>query len=1028
MKHPITYSIILILAFAFMGQAQEVHCNMYKLPFEQMVDESNRIAYAEVVSGNSFWNEKQTMIYTYYQLRVLQSLKGSLPQEVTLVVEGGRAHGMLMEYQDRIEFQPGARMVIMLSRIPRYWDCAKPTDDCFAAYASKQGVFMINEITGSSSDVFNRFETADALMNRITGMTGKPAVVPQQKFIPNQGGNTAVATVTSLTPTTLTAGTGSVLTIAGSGFGATRGTGFVEFTTVNGGFAQPLPRHYISWTDTQIQVFVPSLTTNAGVTDEPAATGVVRVTPQGGATVTSPSTITVRYALFNRLNASLDSTVTLRMVNDDAAGGYTFNYNDQFAALGAGAQASLERALSAWKCATRVNMKIASATTTIRATGADNFNVITDDIQAPLPPGILGRGLNLVALCGSGQLVKALTLEMDVIVDASPSSGTWNFSAANPSATQFDFETVFLHELGHLHQLSHTKVGGSEVMVPTVSLGATRRSLHQNDLDAANDAMARSIAAAGCSIGSHIQLVPSLSITSNVVFPVCNPVSVTFTATTTNMTSNTTLNWFRNGVQVAQGTTYTLNAPVNNDVVFCQFSACTTIRSNSITLTISNNTATITYAASYCKSVTTAQSVTRTGAAGGTYTASPAGLTINASTGAITPSTSTVGTYTITYTVAASGACAQFSTIATVSIGAAPTVSMVYGSSNYCRSQTGSVSPTTTASGPVTYSVAPAGLTLNTSTGAFTPSTSAAGSYTVTASVNGTGACAGTVVTAVRSIVLSSPLATPGVIAGITAGVCGSTKNYSISAVAGASSYTWTVPAGASITGPSTGTTISVVFTSSFTSGSITVRANALNGCNSGLRSLTVSGVPSQPGIISSTSPILGSTTVSIPPVSGATSFVWTVTGATIISGQGTTAISILGFIFSSATVCVRAVNACGQSAQRCANVNTLQGTNGQQGAMESDEAIETVKFVAPAVYPNPAEDILNVSFEESKVAGDVMVDIMDAGGLLIHRAHYNEIYGTRLQLSLQDLPVGMYMLRMQSLDGTVHTQRFIKQ
>ena len=206
------------------------------------------------------------------------------------------------------------------------------------------------------------------------------------------------------------------------------------------------------------------------------------------------------------------------------------------------------------------------------------------------------------------------------------------------------------------------------------------------------------------------------------------------------------------------------------------------------------------------------------------------------------------------------------------------------------------------------------------------------------------------------------------------------------------------------------------------------MRANALNGCNSAVRSLSVSGIPAQPGTISSTSPILGSTTVSIAPVSGATSFVWTVTGATIISGQGTTSISILGLIFSSANVCVRAVNACGQSAQRCANVNTLQGTNGQQGAMESDEAIETVKFVAPAVYPNPAEDILNVSFEESKVAGDVMVDIMDAGGLLIHRAHYNEIYGTRLQLSLQDLPVGMYMLRMQSLDGTVHTQRFIKQ
>jgi hypothetical protein len=52
--------------------------------------------------------------------------------------------------------------------------------------------------------------------------------------------------------------------------------------------------------------------------------------------------------------------------------------------------------------------------------------------------------------------------------------------------------------------------------------------------------------------------------------------------------------------------------------------------------------ATISYAGTpFCKSVATAQSVTRTGTAGGTFSASPAGLTINAATGAITPSTST---------------------------------------------------------------------------------------------------------------------------------------------------------------------------------------------------------------------------------------------------------------------------------------------------------------------------------------------------------------------------------------------------
>ena len=69
--------------------------------------------------------------------------------------------------------------------------------------------------------------------------------------------------------------------------------------------------------------------------------------------------------------------------------------------------------------------------------------------------------------------------------------------------------------------------------------------------------------------------------------------------------------------------------------------------------------ATINYAGSpYCSNGGTA-TVTRTGTAGGTYTAAPAGLTINAATGDVTLGTSTPGTYTVTYTIAAAGGCPQ---------------------------------------------------------------------------------------------------------------------------------------------------------------------------------------------------------------------------------------------------------------------------------------------------------------------------------------------------------------------------------
>ena len=85
---------------------------------------------------------------------------------------------------------------------------------------------------------------------------------------------------------------------------------------------------------------------------------------------------------------------------------------------------------------------------------------------------------------------------------------------------------------------------------------------------------------------------------------------------------------------------------------------------------------TISYSGSpYCKSLSTAQTVTRNGTGGGTYSA-PAGLTLDPMTGSITPSLSNAGTYTVTYTVAASGGCADYITTASVSITDVPSASI----------------------------------------------------------------------------------------------------------------------------------------------------------------------------------------------------------------------------------------------------------------------------------------------------------------------------------------------------------------
>ena len=83
-------------------------------------------------------------------------------------------------------------------------------------------------------------------------------------------------------------------------------------------------------------------------------------------------------------------------------------------------------------------------------------------------------------------------------------------------------------------------------------------------------------------------------------------------------------------------------------------------------------TASISYTSPFCGNIATPQSVTLTGTGaytGGTYSALPAGLTI-AANGSITPGTSTAGTYTVTYTVAASGGCPGVTATASVTIAA----------------------------------------------------------------------------------------------------------------------------------------------------------------------------------------------------------------------------------------------------------------------------------------------------------------------------------------------------------------------
>lgn len=158
--------------------------------------------------------------------------------------------------------------------------------------------------------------------------------------------------------------------------------------------------------------------------------------------------------------------------------------------------------------------------------------------------------------------------------------------------------------------------------------------------------------------------------------------------------------------------------------------------SNAVTVNLSVNTApvqpVISYQFdSYCSS-SEAAAVTQSGAAGGSYSASPSGLSINSMSGLITPAASQTGNYTVTYLVPGGGGCPPVSTTTVVSILRLPTAMISYAGPFTQNQGPQSVVLTGTDDYLGGSFSSTAGLVINATTGEITPSASTSGTYTVT--------------------------------------------------------------------------------------------------------------------------------------------------------------------------------------------------------------------------------------------------------------------------------------------------------
>lgn len=258
----------------------------------------------------------------------------------------------------------------------------------------------------------------------------------------------------------------------------------------------------------------------------------------------------------------------------------------------------------------------------------------------------------------------------------------------------------------------------------------------------------------------------------------------------------------------------------------------------------------------------------------------------------------------------------------------------------------------------------------------------------------------------------------PSSITGQLKGVCGQTLSYSVANAAGAASYTWTAPAGATIVSGQGTRFVDISFSNSFTSGQIQVYTT--NACgNSTVRSSPVmTGAPDKPASITGPVSVCANQSgynYSVTSLPGAAAYNWTLpAGASITNGAGTNAISA-SWGTTAGNVVVSASNSCGTSASTSLAVSVSCRISGNDALI-----------LQTHVYPVPAEDEITIEFN-AETSSTVSIRLIDLSGRTVISKELAVPAGTHSEkLDVGQLNRGTYFLRVLNENGESKTVKLL--
>lgn len=449
-------------------------CTLVPFSLQKKVYMSDIVVEAKVIQKESFWNDTHDYIYTKNLLEVTTVFKGQhIDQQIELITEGGMVGLTALVVEPSLQLQSNEFGIFLLKASTKTFE--KMAGVFFEPVASAQSFLKYDMFRQTAHGYFETFENINGYLIPLIEQYAnqKSQKVGVNVFGIQSTRPLAAPVISSIDKDTLTAGTGELLTITGSNFGIIKGSGYLEFVDPNYGDGRYNELHYPSsfksWSNSKIEVYLPPR----------AGSGKIRVTNNSSETTESSASIVVRYAHSNYPfvgTSSVDSGYYLpKHIDLNGNGGYQWTMSTNFAGK-TDAVNAFYRAAENWRCGTLMNWDISTSTTTVQDAKFDQINIVRFTEYSDSKLGVCA---SWYGGCTQGSNAFFYVSELDISFD---STRNWYYGTSSPAKSQYDFETVATHELGHGHQLSHV-IDDTKIMHYSLTNGDRKTTLHQDDLD-----------------------------------------------------------------------------------------------------------------------------------------------------------------------------------------------------------------------------------------------------------------------------------------------------------------------------------------------------------------------------------------------------------------------------------------------------------------------------------------------------------------------------------------------------------------